>query len=234
MSNSGNQKRGYYCIGYASTGRSKCKGPQPCHGTPIPKGDLRLGSQYSLPEGKKAFSWRHWGCTTSDVISNVKKVLKSVESLEGFEHLRKEDQDSVRIAWQLGTVSNGDKTFSDQSTAEDFSDLINAIKSDDSDDSDNEACKSFKGASMNKPSRNRGKPPTDEIVSGGTRLQTRDPPPEFTPRKKLPARNVTSEKKALVELARNKIPPYLDLGHIYIDMQVVGHPWISGCIDFGT
>ncbi|EIW80341.1 hypothetical protein CONPUDRAFT_27558, partial [Coniophora puteana RWD-64-598 SS2] len=74
-------------------------------GTTIIKGDLRIGSQYSLPEGKAA-SWRHWGCTTPEVINNIKKALKSADDLEGFEQLRKEDQDRVRDAWLLGKISD--------------------------------------------------------------------------------------------------------------------------------
>lgn len=33
-----------YRIEYAGTGRAGCKGPQPCSGTKIGKGELRLGS----------------------------------------------------------------------------------------------------------------------------------------------------------------------------------------------
>ena len=62
-----------YRLEYARTGRSKCHGPQPCAGSLIAKGALRLGSVVELQGNtvrrrrsaafltRQTMLWRHWG-----------------------------------------------------------------------------------------------------------------------------------------------------------------------------
>lgn len=106
--NEGPTKKGGYRVEYASSGRAKCKGPKPCAGTDIPKGSLRLGSLVEI-RGMPNYSWRHWGCTTSKLISNMKERLDGdVEELDGFDELRDEDKDRLRRAFEEGKVADAD------------------------------------------------------------------------------------------------------------------------------
>ena len=53
-------------------------------------------------------AWRHWGCVTPKIITNMKKSLEAVDELDGFEDLNPEDQAKIRKAWQDGHVADED------------------------------------------------------------------------------------------------------------------------------
>ncbi|KAF8956286.1 hypothetical protein BDZ97DRAFT_1671792 [Flammula alnicola] len=96
-----------YRLEYASSSRAKCKGPKPCSGTPIGKGELRFGTLADL-QGHTSFFWRHWGCVTKKIIENVKKNFEEASELDGFEDLKPEDQARVTKAWEVGEVADED------------------------------------------------------------------------------------------------------------------------------
>lgn len=105
--NEGATKKSGYRLEYATSARAKCKGAKPCAGTPIPKGTLRMGSVVDI-RGNTNFAWRHWGCTTPRIITNMKAKFSSAEDLDGFEDLKEEDQERVRRAWEEGRVADED------------------------------------------------------------------------------------------------------------------------------
>ncbi|KAJ3880629.1 zf-PARP-domain-containing protein [Lentinula edodes] len=96
-----------YRLEYASSNRAKCKGPKPCGGSTLTKGSLRFGTTVEF-QGKQSFAWRHWGCVTSKVLSNVKSEHPEASDVDGFEDLRPEDQDKVTKAWEVGNVADED------------------------------------------------------------------------------------------------------------------------------
>ncbi|KAI0360416.1 zf-PARP-domain-containing protein [Trametes cingulata] len=104
--NEGTKKSGYR-LEYASSGRSKCNGPKPCKGTPIGKGELRFGSIVDF-RGNTSFSWRHWGCVTPKIITNMKNAFNEADELDGFDDLKEEDQERVKKAWEEGHVAPED------------------------------------------------------------------------------------------------------------------------------
>ncbi|KAF8449007.1 poly polymerase and DNA-ligase Zn-finger region-domain-containing protein [Boletus edulis BED1] len=105
--NEGPTKKSGYRLEYASSARAKCKGSKPCTGTPILKGTLRVGSVVDI-KGHTNFAWRHWGCTTAKIITNMKAAFSDPEDLDGFEELKEEDQARVRRAWEEGQVADED------------------------------------------------------------------------------------------------------------------------------
>ncbi|KAF9218969.1 zf-PARP-domain-containing protein, partial [Gyrodon lividus] len=100
-------KKSGYRLDYASSARAKCKGPKPCAGTTIPKGGLRLGSVVDF-RGSTTYVWRHWGCTTPKILSNMKGQFPSADELDGFEDLKDEDKDRVQRAFDEGKVADDD------------------------------------------------------------------------------------------------------------------------------
>ncbi|KAJ3773970.1 zf-PARP-domain-containing protein [Lentinula raphanica] len=96
-----------YRLEYASSNRAKCKGPKPCAGSVLTKGCLRFGTTVEF-QGKQSFAWRHWGCVTSKVLSNVKNEHPDASDVDGFEELRPEDQQKVIKAWEEGKVAEED------------------------------------------------------------------------------------------------------------------------------
>ncbi|KAH8102246.1 zf-PARP-domain-containing protein [Cristinia sonorae] len=117
----GGGKKGGYRLEYASTGRAKCKGPKPCQGSPIEKGQLRVGSLVDF-QGNTSFAWRHWGCTTSKIFDNMKKTLSEADELDGFEDLKPADQEKVRKAWEDGHVADEDAPAGAKKAGDDASD----------------------------------------------------------------------------------------------------------------
>jgi len=107
MSDGEGGKKSGYRLEYASSARAKCKGPKPCAGTAIGKGELRVGSLVDF-KGNTSFSWRHWGCTTNKIIENMKKNFEDASELDGYEDLRPEDQEKVNKAWEDGQVADED------------------------------------------------------------------------------------------------------------------------------
>lgn len=53
-------------------------------------------------------SYRHWGCVTAKVLSNMKKELGEAEELDGFDEIPPEDQERLRKAWEAGHVAEED------------------------------------------------------------------------------------------------------------------------------
>jgi len=105
--NEGATKKSGYRLEYASSARAKCKGAKPCAGTPIPKGTMRVGSVVDF-RGNTTFVWRHWGCTTPKIITNMKAKFSDPDDLDGFDDLKEEDQERVRRAWEEGRVADED------------------------------------------------------------------------------------------------------------------------------
>ncbi|EGO03483.1 hypothetical protein SERLA73DRAFT_45622 [Serpula lacrymans var. lacrymans S7.3] len=101
------KKSSGYRLEYAASARAKCKGPKPCSGTTIPKGELRVGTVVDF-RGNTSFAWRHWGCTTSKIISNMKSQFEDAAELDGFEELNEKDQNKIRKAWEDGKVADED------------------------------------------------------------------------------------------------------------------------------
>lgn len=52
--------------------------------------------------------WRHWGCVTPKIISNIKNSVGDVEDLDGFDELKDEDKDRLRHAFEEGKVADAD------------------------------------------------------------------------------------------------------------------------------
>lgn len=53
-------------------------------------------------------AWRHWGCVTPKIITNMKKSFEEASELDGFEDLRVEDQEKITKAWEDGHVADED------------------------------------------------------------------------------------------------------------------------------
>ncbi|KXN91805.1 PARP-type zinc finger-containing protein C2A9.07c [Leucoagaricus sp. SymC.cos] len=96
-----------YRLEYASSNRAKCKGPKPCSGTTINKGDLRFGTLVEV-RGNQSFAWRHWGCVTPKLIENIKKNFSEASELDGFEDLNDDDKAKVLKAYEDGHVADED------------------------------------------------------------------------------------------------------------------------------
>ncbi|KAG6899853.1 hypothetical protein C0993_006197 [Termitomyces sp. T159_Od127] len=74
------EKPSGYRLEYASSARAKCKG----------------------------IAWRHWGCTTTKILENMKKSFSSSSELDGYDDLRPEDKAKVDAAWEAGHVADED------------------------------------------------------------------------------------------------------------------------------
>ncbi|EKM76509.1 hypothetical protein AGABI1DRAFT_44775 [Agaricus bisporus var. burnettii JB137-S8] len=96
-----------YRLEYAPSARSKCKGPKPCAGTVIAKGDFRFGTLVEF-KGNHNFSWRHWGCVTPKILDNVKKSIGEATEIDGYDELNDEDKAKVSAAWDEGHVADAD------------------------------------------------------------------------------------------------------------------------------
>ncbi|KAI5116155.1 hypothetical protein M0805_008426 [Coniferiporia weirii] len=103
----GGEKKGGYRLEISGTGRAKCKGPKPCSGTQISKGELRFGTIVDM-KGNTSFVWRHWGCVTPRIIANMKTKFESASDLDGFDELPEEDQSRIEKAWEDGRVADED------------------------------------------------------------------------------------------------------------------------------
>ncbi|KAH9968234.1 hypothetical protein BC827DRAFT_1171214 [Russula dissimulans] len=101
------EKKSGYRLEYAKNNRAKCKGPKPCNGTVLEKGTLKIGSVVDF-RGHPSFSWRHWGCTTTTIINNMKNSFSKADELDGFDDLQPEDQEKIRKAWDDGHVADED------------------------------------------------------------------------------------------------------------------------------
>lgn len=63
-------------------------------------------------------AWRHWGCVTPKIISNVKKSFSAASDLDGFEDLNSEDQAKITKAFNDGKVAEADVTKGPSQLAE--------------------------------------------------------------------------------------------------------------------
>ncbi|KAB8078940.1 hypothetical protein BDV29DRAFT_165567 [Aspergillus leporis] len=102
-----------YRLEQASTGRAGCQNKE-CKDqkVKIAKGELRLGSWVDT-ERIQAFFWRHWGCVTPKIISNLIEMVgededKDYEQLDGFEDLSEENQEKIKKALEQGHVDDED------------------------------------------------------------------------------------------------------------------------------
>ncbi|KAI0938411.1 hypothetical protein AcV5_000102 [Taiwanofungus camphoratus] len=107
MSDAEGGKKSGYRFEYAPSSRGKCKGPKPCSGTIIEKGELKAGTLVEF-KGMPSWTWRHWGCVTPKLIQNMKNVHDEADDVDGFEDLHDDDQDRIRKAWEEGHVANED------------------------------------------------------------------------------------------------------------------------------
>ncbi|KAF6757670.1 hypothetical protein DFP72DRAFT_808558, partial [Ephemerocybe angulata] len=97
-----------YRIEYSSSARAGCKGELKMSGrNKIAKGALRLGTVVEI-QGKQSFQWRHWGCTTPKILSNIKEAHPEPTDLDGYEDLTDEDKAKIVKAWQEGHVDPAD------------------------------------------------------------------------------------------------------------------------------
>lgn len=102
-----------YHVGYATSSRAACKGPKPCNGTKILKGELRLGTLVEI-QGSQTFQWRHWGCVTPKIIRNIqdRDGITDAIDLSGYEELLPVDRARITRAFVLGEVAPQDMTES--------------------------------------------------------------------------------------------------------------------------
>ncbi|ORY80258.1 poly polymerase and DNA-ligase Zn-finger region-domain-containing protein [Leucosporidium creatinivorum] len=101
-----------YKIEYSPSGRAVCNGRQPCKGTKIAKGELRLGVWVDFgSEYGGSFKFHHWGCVTDRQLANMNVVFGGDASqLLGFNKIDSEDQQMVRKAFQTGFVDSDDRS----------------------------------------------------------------------------------------------------------------------------
>jgi hypothetical protein len=52
--------------------------------------------------------WRHWGCITPKIISNIKEKVGDANEVDGFEDLKPEDQEKITKAFENGKVDPAD------------------------------------------------------------------------------------------------------------------------------
>ncbi|GAA97672.1 uncharacterized protein L969DRAFT_87779 [Mixia osmundae IAM 14324] len=104
------RKSGAYRIEYAARGQANCNGNKWCKEGPEPKiakGGLRVGAWVKFRE-HGSFKWRHWGCVTPKVISNLKTAFEDPAELDGYEDLRPEDQTRIKDAYDQGHIAPED------------------------------------------------------------------------------------------------------------------------------
>ncbi|WVN85585.1 uncharacterized protein L203_100734 [Cryptococcus depauperatus CBS 7841] len=97
-----------YRFEIAKTGRAACNGKKPCKGTKIDKGQLRMGVWVEIPGSNGSFKWRHWGCTTPEVIKHWKDDFNEATELDGFDELPEDAQQKIIDAWDAGHVRDED------------------------------------------------------------------------------------------------------------------------------
>ncbi|KAG8837816.1 hypothetical protein FRC18_007854 [Serendipita sp. 400] len=103
-------------IEYSPSSRAACRGPRPCQGTKIGKGELRLGepTENMFSDGGVSYKYRHWGCVTPYLLRNI-RVSGGARGLEGFTRLKIEDQHKVTDAVANGKIDPADIPPSAQS-----------------------------------------------------------------------------------------------------------------------
>ncbi|ORY24675.1 hypothetical protein BCR39DRAFT_546121 [Naematelia encephala] len=96
-----------YRLEIASRSQASCNGRKPCKGSKIEKGTLRLGTWVEI-QGHGAFKWRHWGCTTPEVIGHLKRDFEKPSDVDGFEELPEMYQEKFIKAWEVEHVEDED------------------------------------------------------------------------------------------------------------------------------
>ncbi|KAF9470596.1 hypothetical protein BDN70DRAFT_888939 [Pholiota conissans] len=73
--------------------------------TPMPSGTLRYGRTVSSEVGESV-EWRHWGCVTSNILAELAAI--SASQIAGFESLKPQDQNKIRMAISLRRIDPAD------------------------------------------------------------------------------------------------------------------------------
>ncbi|KIM68259.1 hypothetical protein SCLCIDRAFT_1209678 [Scleroderma citrinum Foug A] len=199
----GSPRKGGYRVEYASSARAKCKGPKPCSGTAIVKGELRLGSLIDV-RGATSYVWRHWGCVTPKIISNIKNSVGDVEDLDGFDELKDEDKDRLRHAFEEGKVADADIPASARKPVDEESEKPKkkrapAKKAEaDTEEGDEEKPKK---APARKPRAKKAPAASSEAEDG---VESEEKPKKVRPAKKAAAKKAPAEKKAPVKKRATK------------------------------
>ncbi|KAF9456601.1 hypothetical protein BDZ94DRAFT_1177412, partial [Collybia nuda] len=79
----------------------------PLEGLAVSLGSLRLDTVADFT-GHPTFEWRHWGCTTPEVIGHMKSLHRRSSDLDGYHDLRHEDKMKIDRVWQDGHVAGED------------------------------------------------------------------------------------------------------------------------------
>ncbi|PLB38473.1 uncharacterized protein BDW47DRAFT_104897 [Aspergillus candidus] len=102
-----------YRVEAAKTGRAGCQNKE-CKDTKvkIAKGELRLGTWVDN-DRIQAWMWRHWGCTTPKLISNIKESIgegedMDLDALDGYDELEAGEQEKIQRAFEQGHVDDED------------------------------------------------------------------------------------------------------------------------------
>ncbi|KIJ45019.1 hypothetical protein M422DRAFT_251674 [Sphaerobolus stellatus SS14] len=186
MSDEDTKKPGGYRLEYASSGRAKCKDKYCTNSLTTLIVGLILVCLFTAQAMQwnyhRESAWRHWGCVTPKILSNIASSLNSADDLDGFEDLKDEDKERVRKAVEEGKVADEDvpesakKTDADGEEAEEkpkrkrAPPKKKAKKDEDEDEDDEEEEKLKKKASAKKA------------------------PAKKAPAKKAPAKKVTKKK----------------------------------------
>ncbi|KAF8638068.1 hypothetical protein AX16_010700 [Volvariella volvacea WC 439] len=94
-----------HLLGYSKSTRAKCHAPPSCQGTILPAGTLRYGKAIPSEFGETV-EWRHWGCITPAILSELAGV--ELDSVSGFEELRSKDRQKIRQAVAAGRLDPAD------------------------------------------------------------------------------------------------------------------------------
>ncbi|KAJ0423733.1 hypothetical protein BJY00DRAFT_278195 [Aspergillus carlsbadensis] len=102
-----------YRIDLAPTGRAGCTNKE-CkdNKVKITKGDVRVGSWVDTGN-YQSFMWRHWGCVTPKMISNMIEAVgegddRDLDLLDGYEDLPQEHQEKLARALDQGHIDDDD------------------------------------------------------------------------------------------------------------------------------
>lgn len=72
------------------------------------KGELRIGVFVTIGEHQN-WHWKHWGCTTPQVIANINEAIEGDTDLfDGYDELPEEEQTRVSQALEQGHVADED------------------------------------------------------------------------------------------------------------------------------
>ncbi|SPO21660.1 uncharacterized protein UTRI_01144_B [Ustilago trichophora] len=157
-----------YRLEYATSSRAGCKGPKPCLGTKILKGELRLGTLVEI-QGSQSFSYRHFGCITPKIIRNIqeKEGITDPADLDGFEDLIPEDQARVARAFADGHVASEDIPDSARYAAADEADKVAAEAA---------VLPPTSSASTEKSAKKRGRPSKASLEAAAPNGASAQPP----------------------------------------------------------